>query len=142
MSHQTALIGLSGILLYASAGCDADVDNGVKVSGTVTCDETPLSGAVITFEPIGETTGPNASVPIMDGKFEIDSDAGLHGGSYRVRFSMIPIELRRTFPPDQVAKLPPDDSVIRPDYDANSKQLCDLIAGQENSLEFAIEFLQ
>ncbi len=136
------LYGLIGLAVVTATGCGGDVAAGLTVSGTVTCEGKPLSGAVVTLEPLPGTTGPNASAPVLDGKFRVESDAGLHGGSYRARFEMIPIELRKAIPAEHAGNLPPDDAVIDPDYDANSKQTCKLVAEQENSLEFEIEFLK
>jgi hypothetical protein len=121
-------------------GCQRSSDLGTTVSGTVTVDNKPLSGAIITLEPLGGTTGPNASATIFNGQFEMNSSARLHGGSYRVRISMVPADLLATIPGDGVVALPPPDLVISPAYDADSQLSCELARGQNNPLQFNVEF--
>lgn len=127
----------AGLLL----GCRSEPALSLSASGTVTADGRPLSGAVITFEPVSPTTGPNASVPVFDGKFVIPAEAELHGGTYRVRVAMIPAELRQNIPAEQAGSMPPDDAVIDPAFDADSTLTCELVADQANTLSFAVDFL-
>ncbi len=125
----------------AFVGCGDRPTGGVAAHGTVTVDGRPLSGAVITMEPIEGTKGPNASAPVFEGKFQFTQQAGLLGGTYLARVSMIPPELRSKLPPQQAATLPPKDAVISPDYDDRSSLRCELIQGQANELTFAVRFL-
>lgn len=128
----------SAVVLFV--GCQRSSNRGTTVSGTVTVDHQPLSGAIITLEPLRGTTGPNASAPIFNGQFEVKPDANLHGGSYRVRISMVPANLLASIPGDGVVRLPPADRVISPYYDAESQLSCELDSGQMNQLQFNVEF--
>ncbi|TWT98391.1 hypothetical protein [Stieleria varia] len=127
--------------LACIAGCTQKAVPAVTASGTVHVDGAPLSGAVITFEPLHGTTGPNASVPVFAGRFDVTTEAGLHGGRYLVRISLIPPEIRKTLPAEQSATLPPEDAVIDPEFDANSQLSCELKLNQTNPLAFDVEFL-
>lgn len=95
----------------------------------------------MTLEPLSGTEGPNASAPVFHGRFDFKPDAGLRGGTYRVRISMIPLALRETLPPAQAAALPPADAVIDPAFDAKSNLKCELDRGADNTLEFSVSFL-
>ena len=104
-------------------------------------DGTPLSGAVITLEPLSGTPGPNASSHVFDGRFAFDADSGLLGGRYRVRIAMLPAEILQTLPDEQRGKLPPKNAVVDPRFDRNSKLECELSRGQANVFNFEITFL-
>jgi len=121
-------------------GCQSDSPSGIKASGQVRVQGEPLSGAVITLEPVQGTTGPALSTPVFGGRFEFTADAGLHGGTYQVRISMVPAELRKNIPESPEYQLPPADAVIDPQYDAQSDITWDLKAGQTNTSEFDVEF--
>jgi len=129
------------LLIASVPGCQPPEPSGVTASGTVSVGKQPLSAAVITLEPMRETTGPNASAAIFDGHFDFPPEAGLQGGSYRVRISLIPAELRRSLPPEQAAKAPPPEAVIAPKYDGESQLNCQLTPGEPNTLTFTVEFL-
>ncbi|MEM6474003.1 MAG: hypothetical protein AAF802_30920, partial [Planctomycetota bacterium] len=94
-------------MFLATAGCSEATPGGVPVAGTVMVDGEPLSGAVITFEPKEGTGGPAASVPVFDGTFEVTADAGLHAGTFVVRVSLLPPEVRAALPGEQRSKCPP-----------------------------------
>jgi hypothetical protein len=123
-------------------GCGKDNKTSLTVDGTVRCDGDPLSGAIVVFEPLPGTSGPSATAPVFDGGFHVPADAGLHGGKYVARFSMIPPEIRGKLPPDQAANLPPKNAVIAPQHDARSRHTCELIADTHNQKTFEIEFLR
>ncbi|WP_143544000.1 hypothetical protein [Rhodopirellula sp. MGV] len=138
---RSGICMLLGFLTIASlVGCSQSKPE-ISAEGTVTVDGQALSGAVMTFEPMGQTTGPKASAPVFSGKFSLPPNNGLHGGSYRVRFSMIPAGVLRSLPDEQKAGLPPSDAVIAPEFDENSKLECTLQPDQENILEFDVSFL-
>ncbi|QEF99140.1 hypothetical protein Mal15_32000 [Stieleria maiorica] len=129
-------------LLTVLVGCSSPTRPSVSASGTVVVDGEPLSGAVITLEPMRGTTGPNASVPVFDGAFEIPASAALHGGTYRVHVAMIPAEILAGLPDPQSKSLPPAGAVIDPAFDADSNLTCQLIPDQTNTLTFAVKFLK
>jgi hypothetical protein len=122
-------------------GCGQESASGVPAAGRIDVDGQPLSGAVVTFEPIGETTGPNASVAIWKGEFEVQPEAGLHGGNYRVRVSLLPPEVRSELPVDGAVELPPKDAVIDPAFDAQSQLTCELNTESDNRLQFSVRYL-
>ncbi len=130
------------LICIAVGGCNAPVQSVVTASGRVDVGGQPLSGGVVTLEPISPTTGPNASAPVFAGKFDVPATAGLHGGTYRVRVSMIPAEIRETLPTDQGFSLPPENAVIAPAFDADSRLTCELIPDQQNVLAFEVAFLK
>lgn len=124
-------------------GCGPSARQGVVVSGTVSLEnDTPLSGAVITFEPQPGTAGPNASAPVFDGRFEITADAGLAPGGYVVRIAMMPPELLNALPEAQRASLPKQGSVIAPQFDGNSQLKCELPTESGEPLTYRIQFLR
>lgn len=129
------------VLLVALAGCSSENEVGIAVRGKVTVGGQPLSGAVITLEPLRGTLGPNASASIFDGQFSFRPDAGMVGGRYRVRIAMLPTEILQALPADQREKLPKKNAVVDPNFDRNSNLVCELTRGQENVLEFDINFL-
>lgn len=134
-------VSCGSILVLMLAGCAATQPAGVEVHGRVTAGGKPLSGAVITLEPIHPTTGPNASAPVFDGDFSFDASSRLEGGRYRVRIAMLPVEIRAGLPPEQQKKLPSESAVVDPSFDGNSKLECELRQGQKNVLTFDIHFL-
>ncbi|WP_145207764.1 carboxypeptidase-like regulatory domain-containing protein [Planctomycetes bacterium TBK1r] len=129
-------------MMLLTTGCTTPSQPNVTATGTVHVSGEPLSGAVITLEPMRQTTGPNASAPVFDGRFQVPASAGLHGGTYRVRVAMIPAELLAKLPSEQAASLPPADSVIDPSFDAESQLTCELKPDQPNALAFVVEFLK
>ncbi|MGB7327963.1 MAG: hypothetical protein WBD31_24020 [Rubripirellula sp.] len=127
--------------LFSLVGCGSDDQPSVTANGVLSVNGKPLSGAVVTLEPMSGTTGPNVSVPVFGGQFNVTANADLHGGTYRVRVAMIPRELCKGLPAEQLALLPPADAMIDPAFDANSQLVCELKPGQSNSLNFEVEFL-
>jgi len=145
MNHRVTIgtrtpVGLvAGMLLLT--GCGGEPQSSVAASGRVLVDGRPLSGAIITFEPMTGTTGPSASAPVFDGSFELTASSELQGGTYRVRIAMLPADLLRSLPPEQRLTLPPAGSMIDPAYDENSLMQCELTPGANDALEFSVQFL-
>ncbi|WP_404307104.1 hypothetical protein [Neorhodopirellula lusitana] len=123
----------------ASMGCSTDDSHTTTATGNVTCKGQPLSGVMITLQPIAPTTGPKASAPVFSGKFDFDKTTGLHGGSYRVRFSLMPTKIRKTIPVEHATGLPPDNAVIGDQYDERSNLTWELSVNQPNEKNFEIE---
>lgn len=120
-------------------GCGQTQVDPATASGAVTSQGSPLSGALITLQPLQGTPGPTASAPILDGQFEFIPAHQLAGGTYRVRFMMIPAEVRAQLPLDQRQKFPPADAVIAPQFDARSQLQCQLQPGAHTELEFEVQ---
>ena len=76
MRFQFAGVGIGVLLLGLLAGCGRGGGEAgpklVPVSGTVTLDGKPLSGAMVTFLPVGATQGRSCyGVTGADGRYEI-----------------------------------------------------------------------
>jgi hypothetical protein len=117
------------------AGCGQQNSETVSVAGSVTIAGQPLSGAVITFEPLPGTPGPKASSVVLDGQYRIEPSAGLRPGQFRVRISMLPSEMLSSVAPDS-AQL-----VIAAEFDSNSQLSADLKTTEPNQADFQVEAL-
>ncbi|MEM6472635.1 MAG: hypothetical protein AAF802_23950, partial [Planctomycetota bacterium] len=80
-------------------------------------------------------------VPVFDGTFEVTADAGLHAGTFVVRVSLLPPEVRAALPGEQRSKCPPVNAVVAPRFDAKSTLQSRLEGGKTNTLEFEVRFL-
>lgn len=129
------------VVCALAVGCESTDPPTLSVTGTVQADGQPLSAAIVTLEPIRTTTGPNASAPVIGGRFEIPADEGLHGGTYRVRVAMMPDSIVQTMPRDAGFDVPEPGTVIAPAFDADSTLSCDLIPDQPNELTLNVQFL-
>lgn len=132
-----------GLLLSAvvgvALGCGGASPEYATISGRVTADGRPVTGAVITFEPTGETGGPKASAAVIGGRYEVSHDGRLEGGEYRVRISMMPDEFLTKLREEQPDAFPPQDSVIAPEFDSASDLRRALKHGEMNEHDFEIE---
>lgn len=74
------------LILLSLPGCGGSEEGParVPVSGVVNFDGQPLEEGVIRFIPDGETTGPQATVSIQDGRFEVDAKFGPIVGQHRI----------------------------------------------------------
>jgi len=131
MFRSILLLGLTLFL----AGCGQQNAETVSIAGSVTIADQPLSGAVITFEPMPGTPGPKASGVVLDGQYRIEPSAGLRPGQFRVRISMLPSEMLSSVAPDS-AKL-----VIAAEFDSDSKLRADLQPTESNQADFQVQAL-
>lgn len=141
MRSRLSILPFAFMVLFV-VGCSKEKPRGVTASGQVLVGDSPLTGAVVTLEPIAGTRGPNASAPVFGGQFEIGTETGLSGGKYRVRIAMMPPEIRSTIPADAGYELPPSTAVIDPSFDANSRLACDLDSSSSSKLQFTVHFLK
>jgi len=78
---------------FAGCGQGPDEPPLVPVSGTVTLDDKPLSGALVTFIPTGNTKGTDVSGRTdRDGRYKLVTPKGRAGaaaGTYRVTISRL-----------------------------------------------------
>lgn len=133
---------ISAILLcLAITGCRSGESGYATAEGTVTVDGRPVSGAVVTFEPLEGTGGPKASVPVIEGNYAVPVESRLVGGEYLVRISMIPDEMLGPMRVSLKDPFPPAGSVIAPAYDAQSTLQRSLIVDQPNRFDFEVELL-
>ncbi len=125
------------------SGCRNESRNrAVRVTGIITAEGKPLSGAVISFEPLELTPGPKASTLIMDGRYQFDLAAGLQPGTHRIRISMLPPEINKRL--DEAVGVTTVDTkkppVIALKYDSNSQLTAKLSEDKENQCNFSVEF--
>jgi hypothetical protein len=118
--------------LAICGGCGDAAPNLVAVSGSITLDGQPLSGAIVTFEPLPGTPGPKASALVVDGNYRIEPAAQLQPGSFRVRVAMLPAEMLKAVAPQAVGR------VVSPQFDADSKLSAQLEATAQNHADFAV----
>ena len=76
MRFHVVGLGIGVLLLSFAVGCgggrDSSMPDLVPVSGTVTLDGKPLSGAMVTFLPVGATRGRSCyGVTGADGRYEL-----------------------------------------------------------------------
>jgi hypothetical protein len=131
----------AALLVSLVAGCGDPGGPYAAVSGRVTANGDPLSGAVVTFEPIEGTGGPKASAPVFDGQYRVEPSAKLRDGQYRVRISMIPESMLKKMRGQNMEGLPPPGSAIRPQFDTETTLRRELSADQPNELSFDVELL-
>ncbi|CAL1125475.1 unnamed protein product [Cladocopium goreaui] len=122
-------------------GCKPAIEP-ATASGTVSVEGKPISGMVVTLQPIGTTTGPKATAAIVNGNFTFDEKARLHGGQYLVRFTVMPSSLISRLPEEASETAVPAGSVVPRKYDIDSKLTWNLTPGAENTSTFEIELRQ
>jgi hypothetical protein len=85
IAKREALATLAGVLV-ALTGCGSSEPVWPRgaVKGTVVVDGKPLPKGEVRFVPLGETPGPKTSVPVVDGKFEMDKVNGPVVGHHRI----------------------------------------------------------
>jgi hypothetical protein len=113
--------GASALLWAGIVGCGggpkADLPKLVPVSGTVTLDNKPLSGATVTFVPVGSTRGRGCyGGTDADGRYELMYDAkhkGAPSGEFAVTCSKFVMPDGSDFP---------RDSKVSP-WESNAKEL-------------------
>jgi hypothetical protein len=103
------------VLLIAGCGRASNEPRLVPVSGTVTRDGKPLSGATVTFIPVGETRGNDASGRTdSTGKYSLADPKGRPGtaaGTYKVTISRLLLPDGSEYKPDP--SVAPIDSPAR-----------------------------
>ncbi|MEM6365983.1 MAG: hypothetical protein AAF745_16260 [Planctomycetota bacterium] len=133
-----AALGLFLVSVYP--GCTQQSPKFAVADGKVAIGDSPVSGVVVTLQPIGSTTGRKASAPIFNGEFVFTEDSRLEGGRYRVRFSVMPEELLNGIPEPYRRGIPVSGQVVPLKFDTNSQITWELQAGGANSNAFQIEF--
>ncbi len=147
-SRVEGLVGLLAVMLLVGLGCrgrDPNLPRLVPASGRVTLADKPLTGAMVTFVPTGQTRGPIAEARTdQEGRYELvcPQGRGAAVGDYRVT-------IRKWVMPDGSDYVPqagvgPDDSparqVLPPRYsDLQQTTLTATIPeGGSNTLDFAL----
>ena len=75
---------LAVVLLLVGCGSKPEGPLRASVTGSVTLDGEPLKAGVVRFQPVEETSGPQTSINIVDGKFDVDEQSGPVVGQHRV----------------------------------------------------------
>lgn len=116
--HRRAFRGILCVVLAAVAGCsgrDSSLPQLVPVEGIVTLDDAPLSSAMITFFPVGETRGRGAVGYTNDqGHYKLEAPDGRPGvpvGEYRVTIIKLEMPDGSDFPAN--SDVAPMDSPAR-----------------------------
>lgn len=137
-----------GLLLATVTGCggrDANLPPLVPVEGTVTLDQKPLSGAMLTFLPTGATRGGGATgYTDQAGNYELqspDGRAGVPVGEYRVIVTKLVMPDGSDFPVN--SEIAPMDSPARqvlPDRYSDDRQtkLTATVPERGDTINFAL----
>src|SRR5262245_18967580 len=87
-SWLVLVAGMGSIVLSGCGGGPKDLPDIAPVTGTVTLDDKPLEGAVVTFQP--ETTRQSSALTDAGGKYQLSFNQTLKGaaiGKHTVRIS-------------------------------------------------------
>jgi Carboxypeptidase regulatory-like domain len=130
---------LAGGFLVA-AGCSQKPSDLLPITGTVTMNKTPLPGATVTFQPVGDTPGQGGhGTTDAEGKYEVAGrdGKGLPPGTYKVTISRM---LRKdgTPPPPDVSPIESDArETLPPTYsDPDRTTLGKTVGAAEKTINF------
>ncbi len=119
------------------AGCSGG--SPCSVSGQVTFGGKPIPEGNIKFDPAEESQGSAGSGKILDGRFEIPLDAGMHAGKYLVSITANKKSGRTVKQFDSTtAKMEEIVQYIPDRYNLQSQLQADLTPG-ENTQDFALD---
>jgi len=133
---------LTTLLFSSLAGCGAGQQQAdglprEAVSGTVTLDGQPLSGASIEFVPAEPNSPGGTSGEVEKGRFVIEGDRGPVAGSYRVLISsLLGTKVDASQPPGEAPA--PKKDPIPAKYNTKSDLKVEVKAGGPNTFEFAL----
>jgi hypothetical protein len=147
--HRYTRFGLLALLAASHTGCgghNAGLPKLVPVSGRVTLDHKPLSGAMVAFIPAGNTRGRGATgYTDAQGRYELHDPEGQKGapaGEYRVIVTKLLMPDGSDFPLDSgVAPIDSPARQILPARYSDDRQttLKALVGDQGGTLDFALE---
>ncbi len=123
------LSGLAAAFVLVSAGCGGSA---AEVSGTVLIDNQPLADGEIIFEAADGQSTPAAG-PIKDGKYSVK----VAPGPKKVRINAS----RPTRKPDPVMGAAARESMIPPEFNANTRLTADVKAGKNEGVNFEVKAL-
>jgi len=148
------------LLLSTMTGCGWGETLGVGVSGTITYKGQPIKEGLISFIPMGGTSGPSGGANIDDGRYAVSRRAGLVPGKYRVEVRAFeqtgketakstqqsqmfgrPIDQVTTDPKalEQLEKLKMErKNIIPPRYNENSELTKELPDQSETKVDFEL----
>ncbi len=124
-------------------GCSGGVfENRQAVQGTVTLDGRPLSKALISFLPIGNTEGPKVSGVVQDGRFSIPAAKGPLPGEFQVKVEAISPEIEAMASGDFQSlreTAGTETIVIAPEFNRESRLTATVRDGQPNRFQFQVK---
>ncbi len=139
----------AAFLLLTLAGCGGKDDSHVRVSGSVTLNGQPLSGAQVAFIPTGSTPGIGAQARTgPDGSYQLTDRRGKPGtepGTYKVTIGKRLMPDGSEVPPDDPT--PPIRSPAReslpPNYSDDSRtELQAVVPEQGGTIDFPLHVPQ
>jgi len=124
---------LIAALLLLAGGC-GDPLGRLPVSGSITLKGKPLTGGLISLQPIDGSVSSGSMV--KDGTFNIPQDKGLPPGKYRVRISAP--DLSKKAQSSVSGTLLPAEDLIPPEWNSESKHDIEVTEDGENNFPFVI----
>jgi hypothetical protein len=141
MSTKHVLQVIFWVGLTSLWGCGPALRPGVRVSGLVTADDSPLDEGLITFIPLNGTAGQKCSALIRDGKYVFEPDQGLMTGEYRVEVMGLPPGVKALAEGKAPTHSPSTYREIAPAFNEASTLKCTLEATGENSADFNVKYV-
>jgi len=139
-NHALQIILYVGIALVV--GCRQTSPLGVIIKGSVESDNSPLAEGLITFIPVGGTTGQKCSVLIHDGKYIFEPVEGLMAGEYRVEVMGLPPGIKAMAEGKSPSHSPSTYREIAPAFNEKTSLKCTLQATGENTADFSVKYVQ
>ncbi|MFG0332026.1 MAG: hypothetical protein ACF8TS_01565 [Maioricimonas sp. JB049] len=135
------------VLAFVSGCGDASGGGALQraaVSGTVTFNGQPLSEGFVRFVPVDGTPGPKTSVPVSQGRFEVEADRGPVVGMHRIEiqstddggYAMDDEDALRRLRESGVKRI--DAIRIPPAYNARSTLMEAVTAAGKNEFRFEL----
>jgi len=142
LKNQAMRIAWAVLLVACPAGCGSGQEQGdglprEAVSGTVTLDGQPLSGASIQFVPDDPNAPGGTSGEVEEGKFIIERARGPVAGSYHVMISSrTGTKVDASQPPGEAPA--PRKDPIPAKYNTKTELKVEVKAGGPNTYEFPL----
>lgn len=123
-------------------GCGQASSLGVSVNGSVSADDLPLAEGLITFIPVGETTGKKCSVLIQGGSYVFEPAQGLSAGEYRVEVMGVPPGIKAMAEGKNPSHSQSSYREIALQFNEKSALKCTLKASRANTVDFIVKYGQ
>ena len=142
MSKKSALQIIFYLGLSIVWGCGQASPLGVVVQGSVSADHSPLAEGLITFIPVGGTTGQKCSVLIQGGSYVFESNHGLKAGEYRVEVMGLSPGVKAMAEGMTPSHSKSSYREIAPQFNEKSVLKCTLTASSANTADFIVKYVQ
>ena len=130
------------ISIVTIMGCQGE-HTGEIIEGRVTIQGEPMSEGLITFEPLGTTTGPKISTVIDKGNYSISSSEGIQSGQFRVEVLGIPPGVKAMSNGDSHLNLSASTRVpyreVASEFNFQSQLLATVERGVTNQFDFDVK---